>query len=113
LEDGGLIRTPSGNAKRTSQVIHKEGFLLKHNPAALRNARTGRTPSPNVIKGLGEDYFSFKKETEASRNWKPHKVVIKGTKLHFYKPPSDKRAGIESLFPTVIVQEVSWISSAV
>lgn len=106
-EEGGLIRTPSGNAKRSSQVIHKEGFLLKHNPAAVRNGRTGRTPSPSVIKGLGEDYFSFKKETETSKNWKPHKVVIRGTKLHFYKPPSDKRVAIESLFPTVIVQEVS------
>ena len=107
LEDGGLIRTPSGNAKRTSQVIHKEGFLLKHNPPRSKPGRTGRTPSPNVIKGLSEDYFSIKIPVEASKNWKPNKAILRGTKLHFYKPPNDKRNGIESLFPVGLVDEVS------
>jgi hypothetical protein len=106
-DTGGIKWTPSGSDKRTSQMIHKEGFLLKHAVGGIRSGRSGRAPSPTVIKGLGDDYFSFKTNHDTAKGWKPHKAVLKGAKLHFYKPPSDKRAAIEGLFPTTIISDVS------
>lgn len=38
-----------------------------------------------------------------SKGWKPFKLVLKGTKLYFYKPPNDKAGGVKELFPTELV----------
>lgn len=103
----GIIRTPSGRAKRTSQIIHKEGFMLKHSSGSSRLGKSGKAASPSLSKSVGDDYFTSKSPLELVKGWKPHKAVLKGTRLHFYKPPSDKRPGIESLFPTTLVDDVS------
>ena len=38
-----------------------------------------------------------------SKGWKPFKAELKGSKLYFYKPPSDRSAAVKELFPTSIV----------
>ncbi|KAF9523713.1 hypothetical protein CPB83DRAFT_862338 [Crepidotus variabilis] len=38
-----------------------------------------------------------------SKGWKPFKLELKGSKLYFYKPPSDRTTGIKELFPTSLV----------
>jgi hypothetical protein len=61
---------------RASQVIYRAGFL---------NQRTFTSPhdTANLAKG-----------------WSPRKVLLKGTKLFFYKPPKDKVGEIRELFAT-------------
>ena len=38
-----------------------------------------------------------------SKGWKPYKLVLKGSKLYFYKPPSDRSTAVKELFPTELV----------
>ena len=38
-----------------------------------------------------------------AKGWKPFKLVLKGSKLYFYKPPSDRGAAVKELFPTELV----------
>jgi hypothetical protein len=38
-----------------------------------------------------------------SKGWKPFKLVLKGTKLYFYKPPNDRAGAVKDLFPTELV----------
>ena len=38
-----------------------------------------------------------------SKGWKPFKAELKGLKLYFYKPPSNRSAIVKELFPTRIV----------
>ncbi|KAF6748741.1 hypothetical protein DFP72DRAFT_1144226, partial [Ephemerocybe angulata] len=38
-----------------------------------------------------------------SKGWKPYKMELKGSKLHFYKPPSDRTNAVKDLFPTGLV----------
>lgn len=112
------------SAKRASQMVTRSGFLLKHPlPAnAIRSAvnspnpSTGHfKPSPSPGHRQAQDYFDtpvgggghspHPKSLDLTKGWKPYKVVIKGSKLCFFKPPSDRRAAIEALFPTALVAE--------
>ncbi|KAI9061367.1 hypothetical protein FKP32DRAFT_1594529 [Trametes sanguinea] len=86
--------TSSMSEKRTSQVVYHSGFINRmtdFSPAML-NARAqhaymaGGSASAVLAKG-----------------WKPFKLVLKGSKLYFYKPPSDRSAAIKELFPTELV----------
>ena len=38
-----------------------------------------------------------------AKGWKPFKLVLKGSKLYFYKPPSDRNNAVRDLFPTEFV----------
>ena len=38
-----------------------------------------------------------------SKGWKPFKLILKGTKLYFYKPPNDRAGAVKELFPTELV----------
>lgn len=71
-------RTPTSPATdvRASQVIYRSGFLNRRAFA-----------SPNDTASL-------------AKGWGPRKVLLKGTKLFFYKPPKDRIAEIRELFPT-------------
>lgn len=68
-------------AKRASQVIHRQGFLLR-----LQNYNA-----------------SSVSQLSSNKHWKPFKVVLKGSKIYFYKPPSDRAAAVRELFPTGLV----------
>lgn len=67
--------TPAADV-RASQVISRSGFLN-------HRAFTTSHDSANLAKG-----------------WNPGKVLLKGTKLFFYKPPKDKANEIRELFAT-------------
>ncbi|KAF5377413.1 hypothetical protein D9757_009715 [Collybiopsis confluens] len=41
----------------------------------------------------------------SSKAWKPFKVELKGSKLYFYKPPSDRIGGAKELFPIGVVHD--------
>lgn len=63
--------------KRTSQVVYHAGFvnrLLDFSPADL-NVRANYS------------YMSGASGSALSKGWKPFKLVLKGSKLYFYKPP--------------------------
>ncbi|TFY55136.1 hypothetical protein EVJ58_g8436 [Rhodofomes roseus] len=78
--------------KRSSQLYHS-GFinrLVDFSPSAL-NVHATHT------------YMSGSAAPTLSKGWKPYKLVMKGSKLYFYKPPGDRSAAIKELFPTELV----------
>ena len=76
----------SGESRRTSQIIHQSGFIN----------RLG-TFNPATINQHGNHAGAL------SKGWKPFKLVLKGTKLYFYKPPNDRAGAVKELFPTELV----------
>ncbi|KAF9262581.1 hypothetical protein L218DRAFT_980441 [Marasmius fiardii PR-910] len=70
------------DAKRSSQILYNSGFLnrLTDVPSNPHHANLSN------VKG-----------------WKPFKAEIKGSKLFFYKPPSDRSTAIKDLFPIELV----------
>lgn len=82
----------SGN-KRASQMVHHAGFINRmseFSPAMLNNR-------------AHQAYIAGGAQQVLAKGWKPFKLVLKGSKLYFYKPPSDRSAGIRELFPTELV----------
>lgn len=71
----------TGESKRTSQIVHYSGFLNRH-PDNQPLYRSGQALATALAKG-----------------WKPYKAVLKGSKLYFYKPPSDRMVAVKELFP--------------
>ena len=67
-------------SKRASQIVHRTGFIMH-----LQDS----TPTSPYLSSL--------------KHWKPFKLVLKGSKLYLYRPPSDKAAGIKELYPTTLV----------
>lgn len=68
------------DTKRASQIVHRSGLINR-----LQNFSLS---SPQL---------------NSSKNWKAYKMVLKGSKLYFYKPPSDRAAAIKDLFPSDLV----------
>ena len=50
-----------------------------------------------------QSYMSGNGGLALAKGWKPFKVVLKGSKLYFYKPPSDRSTAVKELFPTELV----------
>lgn len=48
-------------------------------------------------------YMSGSGMPSLAKGWKPFKLVLKGSKLYFYKPPSDRNNAVRDLFPTDLV----------
>ncbi|OCH89401.1 hypothetical protein OBBRIDRAFT_732687 [Obba rivulosa] len=79
--------------KRASQVVYHSGFINRmtdFNPSVM-NARATHF------------YMSGSGSLALVKGWKPFKLVLKGSKLYFYKPPGDRSAAIKELFPTGLV----------
>lgn len=76
---------PGSNSKRTSQIVYNSGFInrLTELPASHHPYH-----APNLTLAKG---------------WKPFKLELKGPKLFFYKPPSDRSAAVRDLFPVDLV----------
>lgn len=93
-----IIEPPNAEAdnragKRASQVIYHSGFInrfVDFSPEVL-NARATHA------------YLNGGGGSALSRGWKPFKLVLKGSKLYFYKPPNDRSAAIKELFPTELI----------
>ncbi|KAI6046239.1 hypothetical protein EDC04DRAFT_2887920 [Pisolithus marmoratus] len=77
------------NSKRTSQIVYSSGFLNRMADPALVNTQTRP--------------YSTALNFTLAKGWKPFKAELKGSKLYFYKPPSDRSAAVKELFPTGIV----------
>ncbi|KAF8589464.1 hypothetical protein K439DRAFT_1383314 [Ramaria rubella] len=71
----------TAESKRTSQIVHYSGFINRH-PDGQPAFRSGQALSAALAKG-----------------WKPYKAILKGSKLYFFKPPSDRTVAIRELFP--------------
>ncbi|KAF9784053.1 hypothetical protein BJ322DRAFT_1109900 [Thelephora terrestris] len=76
----------SRESRRTSQIIHQSGFIN----------RLGSF-NPATINQHGNHAGAL------SKGWKPFKLILKGTKLYFYKPPNDRAGAVKELFPTELV----------
>lgn len=74
------------NEKRVSQITFNSGFVNRATDFTLPGTRGTMYGQPAVAKG-----------------WKPFKLILRGTKLQFYKPPNDRAAEIKELFPIGIV----------
>ena len=83
--------TLAGNSNRSSQIVVQSGLVLRHTPVG---------PSSGPFRS------SAAVADDLSKGWKPFKIVLQGSKLHFYKPPSDKKVEIEARFPTRVVQSL-------
>ncbi|KAJ4468415.1 hypothetical protein C8J55DRAFT_437773 [Lentinula edodes] len=70
----------SSSPKRASQIVYHSGFINKF---------ADGTASPHQL--------------GTAKAWKPFKLELKGSKLYFYKPPSDRAAAVKELFPTELV----------
>lgn len=81
------------NNKRASQMVHHSGFI---------NRMTDFSPSM-LNNRAHQAYMAGAPPAVLAKGWKPFKLVLKGSKLYFYKPPSDRTAGIRELFPTELV----------
>lgn len=77
-------------SRRTSQITYNSGFI---------NRLTDAAP---MIQAYRRPYSTAANVTLA-KGWKPFKAELKGSKLYFYKPPSDRSAAIKELFPTGVV----------
>ena len=85
IEPPGADAPESNNEKRVSQIAFHSGFVNRATDFTLPSSR-GTTYGQPVAKG-----------------WKPFKLVLRGTKLQFYKPPNDRTAEVKALFPVGIV----------
>ena len=72
--------------KRVSQIAFHSGFVNRATDFSVPNTRGTLYGPPSAPKG-----------------WKPFKLVLRGTKLQFYKPPNDRVAEVRELFPVGIV----------
>ena len=77
-------------SRRASQITYNSGFI---------NRLTDPAP---MIQAYQRPYSTAVNYTLA-KGWKPFKAELKGSKLYFYKPPSDRSAAIKELFPTGVV----------
>ncbi|KAI0352013.1 hypothetical protein OH77DRAFT_829733 [Trametes cingulata] len=91
-----IIEPDAGDSKsdkRTSQVVYHSGFI---------NRMTDFSPSMLNTRAH-HAYMAGGTPAVLAKGWKPFKLVLKGSKLYFYKPPSDRSAAIKELFPTELV----------
>ena len=72
--------------KRVSQITFHSGFVNRAMDFTVSNTRGTTYGQPAAVKG-----------------WKPFKLVLRGTKLQFYKPPNDRTTEVKELFPVGIV----------
>ena len=72
--------------KRVSQITFHSGFVNRAMGFTSSNTRGTIYGQPAAAKG-----------------WKPFKLVLRGTKLQFYKPPNDRATEVKELFPVGIV----------
>jgi hypothetical protein len=86
IEPPGTDAPESNNEKRVSQIAFHSGFVNRATDFTLPGTRGTVYGQPVVAKG-----------------WKPFKLVLRGTKLQFYKPPNDRAAEIKALFPVGMV----------
>ena len=83
IEPGQHLEEPeSMDPKRSSQIVFHSGFVNR---------------LADVPANLNQGHLHL------SKGWKPFKLELKGSKLYFYKPPSDRAASIKDLFPTTLV----------
>lgn len=86
IEPSGTDAPDSNNEKRVSQITFHSGFV-------------NRATDSTFVSTRGTTYG----QAVAAKGWKPFKLVLRGTKLQFYKPPNDRVAEIRELFPVGIV----------
>jgi GTPase-activating protein BEM2 len=72
--------------KRVSQITFHSSFVNRATDFIPPNTRGTLYGQPSAPKG-----------------WKPFKLVLRGTKLQFYKPPNDRATEVKELFPVGIV----------
>ncbi|KAH9935113.1 uncharacterized protein BXZ73DRAFT_89498 [Epithele typhae] len=83
----------NNSGKRSSQMVHQSGFINRMADF-----------SPSMLSSRAHHaYVSGGSQAVLAKGWKPFKLVLKGSKLYFYKPPSDRGTGIRELFPTELV----------
>ncbi|KAG2142278.1 uncharacterized protein EDB93DRAFT_1088823 [Suillus bovinus] len=80
----------SRDSRRTSQIVYNAGFINRMGDAA-----------PSIYAHYRP--YSTATNLTLSKGWKAAKAELKGSKLYFYKVPSDRSAAIKELFPTEIV----------
>jgi len=86
IEPPGTEAPDPTSEKRVSQITFNSGFVNRATDFTLPNTRGTMYGQPTAAKG-----------------WKPFKLVLRGTKLQFYKPPNDRAAEVKELFPVGIV----------
>jgi len=85
--------TDSRDSRRTSQIVYSSGFINRLGDAA-----------PSIYAHYRP--YSTAANLTLSKGWKAFKAELKGSKLYFYKLPSDRSAAIKELFPTEIVPAI-------
>ncbi|KZV70003.1 hypothetical protein PENSPDRAFT_685890 [Peniophora sp. CONT] len=73
-----------------------------------RRVQGGEASKRESVSGTSHSGFvarltDYTPASGAGKNWKPFKLVLRGTKLQFYKPPNDRATAVKELFPTGFV----------
>ncbi|KAJ2882388.1 hypothetical protein H4R27_003475 [Coemansia aciculifera] len=108
---------PGGHgAAAAAAPIRDYSFAIAGNPgssssvaaSAANNAQSARSSAGASITAVKEGYLSKKTDinpstslaSALSRGWKVYRVVLKGAKIFFYKPPSESE--LRAMFPEEI-----------
>jgi hypothetical protein len=97
--------------KRSSQIIHMQGFINRlpsFSALPLSLSTNRRLPSSSLASPSSSSANTSSTHLPPvtsphplPKGWKPFKLVLRGNKLYFYKPPHSAIAnGIKELFPT-------------
>ncbi|KAJ7591782.1 rho GTPase activating protein 22 [Mycena floridula] len=107
----------ASNDANSESPIRTTGFYIKSEPTPSPSNRAMLAPpepkpapekrTSQIVfhSGLVNRFPDFPANTALAKGWKPFKLELKGSKLYFYKTPSDRTAAVKELFPTTMVPD--------
>lgn len=121
-DEDGDTRTDS---RRSSQILMNSGFVnyLFTSPSSFSHTSSSSSstshytrlnvPQPHAsssslnLHANQHHQQHLQQQLANPKAWKPYKLELKGSKLHFYKVPSDRASGVKDLFPSGLVVSTS------
>ncbi|KAJ2936969.1 hypothetical protein H1R20_g125, partial [Candolleomyces eurysporus] len=106
------------DSRRSSQILVNSGFVnylftapsiptshpASSSPYTRLNVPQAHASSSSLNLHANQQHQQhLQQQLSNPKAWKPYKLDLKGSKLHFYKVPSDRASGVKDLFPTGLV----------
>ncbi|KAK9765230.1 hypothetical protein K7432_006608 [Basidiobolus ranarum] len=88
------------------EKVQPRSSSLKFNKDKIKKHTKG---SPSIVNITKEGYLNKKADPYQgsamglSRSWKVYRIILKGSKLYFFKPPSESE--IKSIFPSTYIEK--------
>ncbi|RXW25664.1 hypothetical protein EST38_g130 [Candolleomyces aberdarensis] len=106
------------DSRRSSQILVNSGFVnylftapsvstshtSSSSPYSRLNVPQAHASSSSLNLHANQQHQQhLQQQLSNPKAWKPYKLDLKGSKLHFYKVPSDRASGVKDLFPSGLV----------